>query len=254
MAAKQAECEALDAENDVEAMEFEIDVIARKGCIEETFWRLPHIGEQIFEELDNNSLLKCLEINKWWQKIVIESKIRQINQLEKYTYIKFSILKIEFCNTDFEIIHKLANYSMKVYKKVIIDGMNSNGISHDNNDGAKQQEEILRYLFEKKHRNNIQHLLTKLMLKYTMKKTLNEIQPLIQNGDFDLLQMFCELLETPNMMKVYKNIHLCWSNEDYSGESFYQAFAILYPFTQAELEQALAVKNISLNRFMTGSD
>ena len=36
-AAEQAECEALDAENDVEAIEFEIDVITRKGCIEETF-------------------------------------------------------------------------------------------------------------------------------------------------------------------------------------------------------------------------
>ena len=81
-----------------------------------------------------------------------------------------------------------------------------------------------------------------------------EIKPLIQNGDFDLLQMFCELLKTPTLMKVYKKIHLRWSNEDYSGESFFQAFAILYPFTQEELEQALAQKNISLNRFMTGSD
>ena len=243
MAAKQAECEALDAENDVEAMEFEIDVIARKGCIEETFWRLPHIGEQIFEELDNNSLLKCLEINKWWQKIVIESKIRQINQLEKYTYIKFSILKIEFCNTDFEIIHKLANYSMKVYKKVIIDGMNSNGISHDNNDGAKQQEEILRYLFEKKHRNNIQQLLTKLMLKYTMKKTLNEIQPLIQNGDFALLQIFLGTLKEKKhhdfLMEMFKRIHLRWSNGRYpgsrDGEEVLDAILKLYPFLQRQI-------------------
>ena len=138
-------------------------------------------------------MLKCLEINKWWQKIVIESKIRQINQLEKYTNIKFLILKKELGNKDFETVHKLANYSMKVYKKVIIDGMN--GISHDNNDCAKQQEEILRYLFEKKHRNNIQDLLTKLMLKNTMKKTLAEIQPLIRNGDFELIQMFLGTLK-----------------------------------------------------------
>ena len=83
---------------------------------------------------------------------------------------------------------------MKVYKKVIIDGMNSKGISHDNNDCAKQQEQI-RYLFEKKHRNNIQHLLTKLMLKNTMKKMLTEIQPLIRIGDFALLQMFLGTLK-----------------------------------------------------------
>ena len=44
------------------------------------------------------------------------------------------------------------------------------------------------------------------------------------------------------MMKVYKNIHLRWSNGDYSGESFFQAFAILYPFTQEDLEQVLATR------------
>ena len=239
MAAEQAEFEALDAENDVEAIEFEIEVITRKGCIEETFWRFPHIGEQIFEELDDTSLLKCLEINKWWQKIVIERKIRQIKQLEKYTYIKFSILKKELGNKEFETIHKLANYSMKVYKKVIIDGMNSNGISHDNNDCAKQQEEVLRYLFEKKHRNNIQHLLTKLMVKNTMKKLLAEFQPLIRNGDFGLLQMFLGTLEKKKnhdfFMEMFKKIHLRWSNGRYPGEEVFDAILKLYPFLQRQI-------------------
>ena len=94
-AADQAELEALEAENNVEAIELEIQIVKRKGCIEETFWRFPHIGEQIFEELDETSLFKCLEINKWWQKIINERKIRQINQLKKYTFIKFSVLKKE---------------------------------------------------------------------------------------------------------------------------------------------------------------
>ena len=242
-AAEQAVLEAFEAENNVEVVELEIEVAKRKGCIEETFWRFPHIGEQIFEELDETSLFKCLEINKWWQKIVNEKKIRQINQLEKYTYIKSSILKKELGNTDFEIIHKLANYSIKVYKKVIIDGMNSNGISHDNNGCAKQQEEILRYLFEKKHRNNIQHLLTKLMLKYTMKKTLNEIQPLIQNGDFALLQIFLGTLKEKKhhdfLMEMFKRIHLRWSNGRYpgsrDGEEVLDAILKLYPFLQRQI-------------------
>jgi hypothetical protein len=245
LAAKQAELEALEAENDVEAIELELEVVKRKGCIEETFWRFPHIGEQILEELDDATLTKSLEINKWWQKIIADRKIRQINQLAKNTYINASILRKALGNKDFETVHKLASYSMKVYRKVIIDG------NHEEYAYRKQQEEIIDYLFKKKYRDNIQHLLTELMLKNCKKY---EIKPLIQNGDFDLLQMFCELLKTPTMMEVYKKIHLRWSNEDYSGESFYQAFAILYSFTQAELEQALAVKNISLNRFMTGSD
>ena len=80
MAAEQAECEALDAENDVEAIEFEIQT--RKGCIEETFWRFPHIGEQIFEELDNTSLLKCFEINKCWKKLLLRVKFVKSTNLK----------------------------------------------------------------------------------------------------------------------------------------------------------------------------
>ena len=92
-AVEQAELEALEAENDVEAIELEIEVIKRKGFIEETFWRFPHIAEQIFEELDEISLTKCLEINKWWQKIILQRKIRQINQLKKHTFIKSTVMR-----------------------------------------------------------------------------------------------------------------------------------------------------------------
>jgi hypothetical protein len=52
-------------ENDVEAIELEIEIAKRKCFIEETFWRFLHIAEQIFQELDNDTLSKCLEINKW---------------------------------------------------------------------------------------------------------------------------------------------------------------------------------------------
>ena len=148
-------------------------------------------------------------------------------------------MKKELGNKDFETVHKLANYSMKVYTKVIIDGMNSSGISHDNNDCAKQQEEILRYLFEKKHRNNIQHLLTKLMVKNTMKKMLAEFQPLIRNGDFGLLQMYLETLEKKKnhdfFMEMFKKIHLRWSTGCYPGEEVFDAILKLYPALQRQI-------------------
>ena len=198
MAAEQAEFEALDAENDVEAIEFEIEVITRKGCIEETFWRFPHIGQQIFEELENISMAKCLEINKWWQKFINEQKILQINLLEKHTNIKSSTLKKALSNTDFETVQKLSNYYMKVYKKVTID-MNNDVIAY-----RKQQEKIHCYLFKKKHRDKTQHLLTELMFKHTMNMTpdrgledfLGKVEPLIQNEDFELLQLMQEHLDT----------------------------------------------------------
>ena len=94
-----------------------------KGCIEEIFRRFPHIGEQIFGELDDNSLSRCLEVNKWWQKFIDGTKIRQINQIQSHTHIKNSVLKKELSSKDFETVQKLANYCMKVYNKVIIDSM-----------------------------------------------------------------------------------------------------------------------------------
>ena len=227
-AAEQAELEALEAENDVEAIELEIENVKRKGFIEEIFWRFPHIGEQIFEELDDGSLSKSLEINKWWQKIINERKIRQINQLEKHTYIKAKVLKKALGNKDFETVQKLANYSMKVFRKVILDGNSGRYVDFTS---RKQQEKILLYLFEKKHRDNIQFLLTELMLKNTKKVTLEEIVPLIRKGEFEVIQMFYECLESHqhgNLMKVCKKVHLRWSNGGYSGESILEAVTALY--------------------------
>ena len=35
---------------------FQVETIKRRGYIEEIFWRFPHIGTQILEELDISSL------------------------------------------------------------------------------------------------------------------------------------------------------------------------------------------------------
>ena len=229
-AVEQAELEALEAKNDVEVIELEIEVIKRKGFIEETFWRFPHIGEQIFGELDEISLSKCLEVNKWWQKFVTEGKILQINQIEKNTHIKASILKKALGNKDFETVQNLAKYSMKVYKKVISDGINDVSYLDLGYDCRKQQSEILHYLFEKKHRDKIQYLLTKLMLENTIKVKIGEIQSLVQNGDFELLHNFFEKVKIFKLnMEMSKKIHFRWKNGDYSEEDLSEAILALDP-------------------------
>ena len=228
--ADQAELEALEAENDVEAIELEIEVVKRKGFIEETFWRIPHIAEQIFEELDEISLSKCLEVNKWWQKSVAERKILQINLIEKHTHIKASILKKALGNKDFETVQNLANYSMKVYKKVISEGINDVSYLDLGYDCRKQQTEIIRYLFEKKHRDKIQYLLTKLMLENTIKVTIGEIQSLVQNGDFELLHNFFKKVKIFKLnMEMCKKIHFRWKNGDYFEEDLSEAILALDP-------------------------
>ena len=50
--------------------EFQLEVIKRNNAIEEIFWRFPHLGSNILELVDNESLVKCYEVNKWWQKYI----------------------------------------------------------------------------------------------------------------------------------------------------------------------------------------
>ena len=148
-------------------------------------------------KLDDNSLSRCLEVNKWWKKFIDGTKIHQINQIQSHTHLKYSVLKKELSKKDFETVQKLANYCMKVHKKVIIDSMKYFSSNED------EQEKICRYLSEKTHRDKTQHLMTELMIKNTMNITpfrgmvdfRDKIGPIIRNSDFEVLQMMQENLE-----------------------------------------------------------
>ena len=84
-ALKEAEIEAFNAE-------FELEILLRKGKFEETFWRFPHLAEKIFDEIDDQSLVQCREVNKWWQKFIDEPKILSMRILEINTCLPKHIL------------------------------------------------------------------------------------------------------------------------------------------------------------------
>ena len=65
-AVEQAEFEALEAENDVEAIELEKEIVKRKGFIEQTFWRFLHIEvykKVVLEGMNSNGTV-TVENNK----------------------------------------------------------------------------------------------------------------------------------------------------------------------------------------------
>ena len=82
---EQAEKRAFEAE-------FEYKTLVRKGNIEEIFWRFPHIGKQVLNEVDTDSILKCKEVNKWWQRFVDEPDIFALRKLERLTNVKKELL------------------------------------------------------------------------------------------------------------------------------------------------------------------
>ena len=123
---------------------------------------------------------------------------------------------------------------MKVYKKVISDGIN--GVSYADYGCRKQQMEIMQYLFRKKHKDNIQYLLAQLMLENTTKMALGKIRPLIINGDFELLQNFFEKVKIIKLkMEMCKKIHFRWKNGDYSRECLHDAVLALDPTLYSDI-------------------
>ena len=109
---------------------------------------------------------------------------------------------------------------MKVYKKVISEGINDVSYLDLGYDCRKQQSEIMHYLFEKKYRGKIQYLLTKLMLENTIKVRTGEIQSLVQNGDSELLYIFFKKMKIFKLnMEMCKKIHFRWKNGDYLEEN-----------------------------------
>ena len=70
VALEAAKGKARVAEENYEEAEFELEIIKRKTNIEEIFWRFSHMGRQILEELDNQSLVECYKVNKWWQQFI----------------------------------------------------------------------------------------------------------------------------------------------------------------------------------------
>ena len=52
--------------------------------MEEVFLRFPHVGEQIFEQMDNKDLKKCTEAGKHWNGFISGQKIPWIRMIHKY--------------------------------------------------------------------------------------------------------------------------------------------------------------------------
>ena len=52
--------------------------------MEEVLVRFPHIGDQVFKQLDNEDLIKCRKISPSWNEFINNQKLPWIRMLEKY--------------------------------------------------------------------------------------------------------------------------------------------------------------------------
>ena len=103
------------AEKNHEDAEFELEVLKRKTNIEEIFWRFPHLGQNILEELDNESLVKCREVNKWWQDFVDGQRTSYIRNIEKCIGLSKMSVQKRLQKERLPILKKVSKLSSSYY-------------------------------------------------------------------------------------------------------------------------------------------
>ena len=64
--------------------------------MEEIFIRFDHIGDQILEQLDSQSLIKCKYVGKRWKSFIDMGKPQSIKIVNAYTSIDENKLRIFF--------------------------------------------------------------------------------------------------------------------------------------------------------------
>ena len=99
---------------DQKAVSFQAEVIKRKGYLEEIFWRFPHIGELMIEQLDNQSLTKTREVNKWWQRFVDNEKCLYIRKIQEHIYISNESVGKKLQKETVQNLKELESFARKV--------------------------------------------------------------------------------------------------------------------------------------------
>ena len=177
-----------------------------KGQLEATFLRFPHLGEQILENLDNQSLLKCKQVSRQWSDFIIKTKALPIELLRKYTFIPVAKLKKSLRNHDKRIIQKLANCAINEHENMPTPG----------NTG---QARLISQMMSKKYLTNIQYFLIELMLGNITdenltkqpNKSFNDLLIVgVSNGHFPICKFITENLK--DMGPYYNYVCLFLTN------------------------------------------
>ena len=95
--------------------EFELEVLKRKTNVEEIFWRFPHLEKNILEELDNESLVKCREVNKWWQDFVDGQRTSYVRNITKCIGLSKVPLPKKLHKESLEMLKELSHFASRYY-------------------------------------------------------------------------------------------------------------------------------------------
>lgn len=160
-AAKQTEIEILEAEHSVKkATKMKIEITSVKGQMEATFLRFPHIGEQILEHLDVQSLLACHKASKPWADFVSETKTLPIELFQNVVQISKAELKKSLKKHSVKTVQKLVICAVIERKRILVNNIVPRHV----------KDKLIHHMVVRKHLNNIQILLIELILQNVKNK------------------------------------------------------------------------------------
>ena len=190
---KRKSVEDLKAKHSFKAIKMDTQNTKVKGQMEGTFLKFPHIGEQILESLDAQSLFKCRKVSKPWADFINETKALPIELLQKYTFIPQARLKKSLRKHDVKIVQKLANCAIDEYISMSVRKIPSRA----------GQAKLIYHMIFKKYLHNIQYILIELILQnitdINLTERANQANDLlfvaISNGHFSICKFITENLK-----------------------------------------------------------
>ena len=197
-----------DAKLGVESAKFKVETIKRKNHIEEIFWRFPHLGTQIFEKLDNTSLVNCREIGTWWKKFVDSDKTFWIQQIQEHISISNPSVKKILQKENCETLQELANSSKRSFDSALI--------RFDNNKEKPTTIELLPLLlFESRHKGYAPLKLVKLIINnlenknpWIERSVSNALSLAAQYGNMEVYELISKELDEKNPSDRYRSTPL----------------------------------------------
>ena len=116
----------------------------KKVVIEEIFWRIPHIGEKILENLCNEDLTKCRKVNNNWRNFIDEEKLLYIRKIEAYIYTSNESIRRTLHKQCLSFLKKIADEAQLTNK------CSNYELSLDKSDEEKSSEILHGLLYSEK--------------------------------------------------------------------------------------------------------
>ena len=203
--------------------------------MEEVFLRFPHLGQKMFDHLDQGSLKICTEVNESWRKYIVDERIHFKTLIRSYTNCSNKNLK-QVLKTIF--LETLANDVFRIFN-VISDYIscrvdstaetNPYGLTLDDFKAELKENYIGNYdtLFTPLHSAaTIGHLpICKLIIEFALDKNPRcraNVTPLhiaAANGHFEIYKLIMDKVEDKNP-KILTPMQMGWDPQiEYSDST-----------------------------------